>query len=271
MKTLLYFFIAIFICVTPVLSVQKTTKNVILHATEGNVSSVLMTQSAKVISARLKTYGIESSVTLNSDKSQIEVSLPNDVNVSDIEGLLTAKGNLGFYETLTLREIDDLSKKETGARPGEDRLGCYTSEDKHITDSLKNVLKSLSLSTDYKLLWGIMNSKSMTCIFAVKINPSLDNTDIEIIKSSKESKSQSITIEIKFKPASVKTWATTTKESLNKPISVVIDNKVFFDPVVKTPIEDGLCVITGNFTQKEVNYFVAIAGNGVIPVSLTLK
>jgi SecD/SecF fusion protein len=271
MKTIYYFLSASLICLTLGFSVQKTTKNIILHPSDSKVPAELITQSARIISARLKTYDVEASVNVIQGKNQIRVQVPDDAEVSDIEGLLTAKGNLGFYETLTLKEIADLSGNGLQDRPSESRLGCSTYENKHIFDSVENVLKSVNLLSDLKLFWGIKNSKSMTCLYAVNNNPVLTKADIETIKSSKDSNSQSITIEIKFKPAASKIWAVTTKQNLNKPIAIVIDNRVFYTPVVRTTMEDGLCEITGNFTQKEVNYFLAMVNSDVLPVNLVLE
>jgi preprotein translocase subunit SecD len=271
MKTIYYFLFINLICITLGFSIQKTSKNVILHSTDNKVSIELLTQSTKIISDRLKTYNLEASVSVISDNSQIKVQIPYDINVSEIEGLLTAKGNLGFYETLTVKEIADLSKKEYKTKPSEAILGCSSFENKQVVDSVGNILQSANLLSDYKLLWGLKNSKSLTCLYAVKINPSLTKADIETIKSSKDINSQSITVEIKFKPTSAKIWANATKQNLDKPIAIVIDNKVFYTPVVKTTMENGLCEITGNFNQKEINYFLALVNNGTLPVNLTSK
>ena len=273
MKTIYYFLFLSFICITFGFSIQKSTrsKNVILQSTDSKISKELLIQSTKIISSRLKTYNLEASVSVISDNGQIKVQIPDDINVSEIEGLLTARGNLGFYETLTLKEIVGLSKKEFKTRPSEAILGCSSFENKQVVDSVEDILKSANLLSDYKLLWGLQNSKSLTCLYAVKINSALTKADIETIKSSMESNSQSITVKIKFKPTSAKIWANTTKQNLDKPIAIVIDNKVFYTPVVKTTMENGLCEITGNFNQKEINYFLALVNNETLPVNLILK
>jgi preprotein translocase subunit SecD len=271
MKTIYYFLFISLICITLGFSIQKTSRNLILHSIDSKVSIELLTQSTRIISDRLKTYNLEASVSLISDKSQIEVQIPDYINLSEIEGLLTMKGNLGFYETLSVKEIADLSKNDFKTRSSGSRLACSALENKHVVDSVENILKSVNLSSDYKLLWGLKNSESLTCLYAVKISPALTIADIESINSLKDSKSKSITIEIKFKPASAKIWAATTKRCLDKSIAIVIDNKVFYTPVVKTPMENGMCEITGNFTQNEVNYFLALVNNDTLPVNLTLK
>jgi preprotein translocase subunit SecD len=271
MKTIYYFLLTTLFCITLGFTIQKTPKNIILHPSDSNASIESLTQSTRIISNRLKTYDLEASVSVILDKKQIKVQIPDNINVSEIEGLMTTKGNLGFYETLTVKEIADLSKNEFKTGSSEARLRCSTFENEHVVDSIETILKSVNLLSDYKLLWGLKDSKSMTCLYALKINPALTKADIESIYSSKDRNSQSITIGIKFKPTSAKIWAATTKKCLDKPIAIVIDNKVSYTPVVKTPMENGLCEITGNFTQKEVNYFLALVNNDTLPVNLTLK
>jgi preprotein translocase subunit SecD len=271
MKTINYFLFISLICISLAFSIQKSSKNVILHSIDSKISIELLTQSTKIISNRLKTYNLEASISVISDKSQIKVQITDDINVSEIEGLLTLKGNLGFYETLTVKEIADLSKTGFRTGPSEAILGRSPFENKQVVDSVENILKSVNLLSDYKLLWGLKNDKSLTCLYAVKIKPALTKADIETIKASKDRNSQSITVEIKFKPTSAKIWANTTKQNLNKPIAIVIDNKVFYTPVVKTTMENGLCEITGNFNQKEINYFLALVKNDTLPVNLTVN
>jgi preprotein translocase subunit SecD len=283
MKTIFYLIITSLICITLASAAQKTTqstKNVILQASDIKATSQLLKQSANVITDRLKTYGLETTVSILSDKSQIKIQLPYNVNVSEIEGLLTTKGDLDFYETLTLTEINDLLKNKNhqellkidpNTSPSDAKLGCSNFENQEIVDTMENCLKSINLLSDYRLLWGLQNSKSMSCLYALKTNAPLTRSDIETIESSQNKNAQSFTIEIKFKPASEKKWAITTKNSLGKPIAIVIDDKVFYTPVVKTPMEKGLCEITGHFTQVEVNYFLALVNNELLPMELILK
>jgi SecD/SecF fusion protein len=78
-------------------------------------------------------------------------------------------------------------------------------------------------------------------------------------------------IGIKFKPTASKIWAITTKNNLGKPIAIVLDDKVLYNPVVKTSIESGLCEITGDMTKNEVNYLLALVNNDPLPLVFTIK
>ena len=288
MKTIIYLIITSIICVILTSAVQKTSesnKNVILQTTDNKVTSQLLTQSAKIISDRLKIYGLKSfDLSIIADKGQIKVQLPDNFNVSEIEGLLTSKGELAFYETLTLKEIADLLKNnnrlnqlknDPKTSPSDARIGCATFENKEMVDTVENYLKSINLLSNHKLFWGLKKDKSVTCLYAVKTNDAgkalLVRSDIETIKSSPDKNSQAFTIEIKLKPTSAKIWANATRNNFGKPIALVIDDKVFYTPVVKTTIENGLCEITGNLSQKEADYFLALVNNERLPLSFIIK
>jgi preprotein translocase subunit SecD len=260
MKKILFFIITCIICFFLVSAGAKTTgrtKSVILQAADSNFTSQNLTRSAGIITERLKTYGLKSSFRIISGEGQIRFQLPVGINISEIEGLLTTKGELGLFETLAAE------------------VGCSTFKDQKMVDSLQNYFKSISGLPDYKLLWGMQNSKSMTCLYALKTSEkgtsSFLRSDLETIKSSKDNVSQSITIELKFKPESAERWSVTTKNSLGKAIAIAVDDVVFYTPLVRSAMEDGLCEISGNFTQKEVNYFLALVNNNTLPVKLILK
>jgi preprotein translocase subunit SecD len=271
MKTIYYLVFVALLCLAPGFSGPNTSKDIILESADINVSPESLKQAAVIISGRLKTFDLESSVRVISDKNQIKVQIPDNISISEIVGLLTARGSLGFYETLTAEEIADLAKTETRSGPSHGRLGCSTFEDKHIADSVESLLKSIKISSDYKLLWDSGKSNSGFCLYAVKVRPAMTKGDIDHISSSWDTNSQSFTIEIRFKKPAAEPWARITGRSLNKPIAIVIDDKVFYTPVVKTSIENGLCEITGSFTKKEVNYFLALVNSETLPLSLILK
>jgi SecD/SecF fusion protein len=285
MKTIFNFIITSLICIILVSAIQKTTertKSITLQPVDSKVTSQVLVQSAKIITDRLKTYGLGSSVSVVSEKGQITVKLPDNINISEIKGLLTLKGQLGFYKTLTLNEINDLLKNgykqltnDFKSSPSDARIGCSTFEDQNMVDTILSYLNQINLKTNFKLCWGVKDNQSMTCLYALQTNsvgnPPLGRTDLEKIGSTLDKDSQTYTIDIKFKPESVKVWAQLTRESLNKPVAVVIDEKVYSAPVVKTSIESGLCEITGSLTQKDVNYLLALLNNELLPVNFVIR
>jgi len=284
MKTILCCILTCILCSTNVSFPQsgEKTKTVILQAADPKVSSELLTESSKIIAERLKSYNLNATVNPISEKGQIEVQLPENTDISEIEGLLTRKGNLGFYETLTQDEIagylkskNQPAKNESQLRPADARIACSAFEDSKIADSVKNYFLRIGLYKNIRLLWSLKSKDSGPCVYALKTydggNPLLSGSDIESISSSIDKDSKSFSIELKFKPQSAKIWSDLTKKNLNKPIAEVIDEKVVNAPVVKARMETGLCEISGNFTQKEASYFIALVRNGPLPVAFKLK
>lgn len=186
----------------------QDSKYVILQSEDSKISEQILNQSARIISERLKTCGYMTNINVMTDKHQLSVSLPDKTDLSDIEGLLTSKGELGFYETLSLKEI----KGKT-----------------------------------------LMN-----------------RTDIESIKASDRS-GENMIINIRFKPESAGKWADATKNNIGKPIAITLDDKIFYNPVVREVIKGGLCEISGSFTKKEIDRFLALVNNDPLPVSFIIQ
>ena len=283
MKHLIYLFISIVISITLVSAIQTNsgkTKTLTLQSVDKNAG--LLKQSADVISTRLKLFGLNSSeVKVLPDKGQIEVILPVNTVISEIEGLLTSKGELSFYETFTHMEILDLFKSDNqlfqllksqdeGAT-SDPRAGCTDGEGKVRTDEY---LRSAIHVKNCKLLWGNKSEKSGYCLFALKTNqegkPLLVRSDIESVKIASGKDPQDLKIQIKLNPSATIVFADATERNLNKSIAIVIDNQVYSWPVVRSAIKEGQIEVTGNFTKNEVNYFPAVFNSPQLPLELKL-
>lgn len=97
----------------------------------------------------------------------------------------------------------------------------------------------------------------------------LEGKNIESIKSYMD-KSDRPYATIQFKKEAVSLWAEATRKNLNKPIAVVLDNQVIYDPLVREEISTGSCIITGNFTAEELQYFSILGNNGELPVAFSI-
>ena len=258
------------------------TKDIFIQATDSNVTLQLLTQSKKIISERLRIYGLEpSDIEILADKGQLKIQCPQHIKVSEINGLLTYKGELAFYETYNRKEIADLLKNNNQlfdllkntpeTNPSDSKIGCLAPEN---CDRVNEYLLLNRPDINCKFVWGMKSHKSLICLYALKTKtegqPLLIRSDVETIKSSQDKKSQSFMIEMKFNQAATRIWANATRDNLNRSIAIVLDNSVFYDPVVKTAMENGLCEITGNLTIKDVNYFLALVNNDQLPLSFNL-
>lgn len=273
--------ICIVICSLTTLSAQNKGK-LVIQATDITLSPEILAQSAGVMSDRLITYGMKTNISVIYDKAQIVVDIPRNFNKSELTQLLTSKGDLGFYETLTLSEIkkslkngNQESLNDFQGNSSDSRIACAASKDPKMEEKIQNYLKQNGLSANTRLLWSKTNSNSQTCMYILKTdnagNPPMVRSDIETISSSKDNNSRSFSIKIKFTPEAAKKWADLTGRNLNKPIPIVIDDMIYYTPVVKTAVEGGLCEITGDLSEKETNFFLALVNNGNLPAHFTVK
>jgi SecD/SecF fusion protein len=285
MKSLIYFFVGVLISLTLISAVQKTSesnKSITLQAGVKNVGTESLKKSADIISSRIKLYGICSAeVKILTDKGQIKILLPDKTNVSEIEGLLTSKGELSFYETYTHNEIAGLLKPDNQIfkllnsnlekNDSDPRVGCSITENREKTDQY--LLTSTPIR-NCKFFWGYESKKSEYCLFALKTNaegkPLIIRADIESVKIVTGKDTMDHKIQIKLKPSARGIFADATRNNLNRVIAIVIDDQVYSWPVIRNVIEGGEIEVTGNFTEREVNFFPALFNSDQLPVSFKL-
>jgi hypothetical protein len=285
MKSLVFLIISILISVTLTSAIQKTPgndKTITLQSIDKNVSSVLLQKSADIISSRLKLSGINSfDVKVSADKGQLNVKLPEKTDIFEIEGLLTSKGELTFYETYTHNEIADLLTPDNQIfkllnsdlvkSDSDPRVGCSVNESREKTDQY---LRSAAPVRNCIFLWGFESKKSGYCLFALKTNetgnPLLIRSDVESVKIVPGKVPQDNKIQIKLKSEASRVFADATKRNLNRVIAIVIDDQVYSWPVVRNVIEGGEIEVTGRFTAKELNYFPALFNSEQLPVGFKI-
>ena len=288
MKRIIYFILACFVYCTitsGIILSQVGNKIILLRPAGNNISSVVLTKSASIISARLKVYGLEKpDIVPLPEKGQIKVQIPDNYTLSEIEGLLTMKGDLAFYETFNRKEVSDLLKgdnqlfrllnSDPGITPAETRLGCVNIEKRSQVNSF---LKSSKNPVNCKFFWGYLGFSSdeyLRCMYALKTNsegkPILNRQDIETAKDEPANDGKSFNISLVFKKSAALLWADATRKNMNRSIAITVDNYVFYAPVVKSVIENGICEINGDMGQKQIKYFLAFVKNDPLPVSFEI-
>jgi preprotein translocase subunit SecD len=285
MKSIIYFFITIVLALTLTSGVEKNSEKstiITLQATGNNTGSVELKQSADIITARLKLYGLNSTeVKVLTDKGQLIVLLPDNINLSEVEELITSKGELSFYETYSKEELTKLLgsenklfkilKNEQNYTNYNPRVGCGDIENRRKADEL--LASSLPVK-NCKLFWGYESDKAGYCLFALKTsqdgNPLLGRSDVESVKIVTSVDRQNTKIQISLKTAAAGIFGDATRANLNKAIAIVIDDRVYSWPVVRSVIEGGEIEVTGSFTPEEAAYFPALFNSEKLPVEFRI-
>ena len=285
MKSIIYLIISIIISITLTSARQQAshnTRRLLLQADASNVGPVLLKQSADIISDRLKLAGFNSfDMKISEDKGQITIKLPDKTDISEITAIISAKGELAFYETFSQNEIASffepdnkllkLLDHEQMPLAFDPRVGCAGNQGR---EKAKEYLRSAVPLKNCKLLWGIESKESVYCLFALKTSdngrPLIGRSDVESVKIVPNNNAHDTKIHIKLKPEAISIFADATRNNLNKVIAIVIDNQVYSWPVVKSVIEGGEIEVTGNFTPDEVNYLPAIFNSQQLPLSFKI-
>jgi len=268
--------------ILPVVPVKsQNTKKFVLRTNEKNIAITTLKRCSDIISSRLKLYGItQFDVRVSEDNHQIELQLPGNSDFKSIEGFLTSRGDISFYETYdqgqisTMIRTDDklfsLVSKESASKSSDPRVGC--AETGKAADAEKYIT-TMAPVKNCMLLWG-KETASGKCLFALKVTdsgtPLISREDIESATVKKGADMNDIRLQLKLKPAMKSVFAEATRNNLNKSIAIVIDGRVFSWPVVRSVIEKGEIEVTGSFTEGEVNYLPVIFNTEKLPVTLVL-
>ena len=278
MKTKYYFLIPVIFVALLASSFMKSSAvehTILIQASDKNISSVSLSQSAEIISNRLKDFSTgEFDISVIDDKKQIKVILTDEWDLPVAEDLIVHKGEISFYETYNHSSLVEmlngdnhlfelLTKGETDGP--DEKIGCTSGSQ---AEKVNEFLKTLGLDQKCKFAWTQNFEKTKLCLFALKINngksPVLTGNDIESATYDQDK------IQIKIKDSAVELWSAATKRNLNNVIAILLDDYVISYPRVMSSIDSGEIEITGKFTKTEAGYVASIISNGVLPVSFTV-
>ena len=281
MKTTIISFIAIIIISMTALSfTHKANKknNILIQASDNQITSTTLSESASIISARLKDFSTDKfEVTVIPDKNRIQVEGINDGDISYVENLITKKGRIEFFIAYNQDELSEILKGDrrlflllntTEIKNSDFRVGC-TSMSK--TEKVNQFIKSKESVKNCRFVWSNFSDSANVCLYALKTEqnkgPLLTGIDIESVTFNKEKKFNSWYTEFSFKKPAVKVWSDLTRVNINKSVAIGIDNHVICSPIIRSVIENGKCMITGNFTKTDVKLFAAFGSHGELPAT----
>lgn len=280
MRAILYLFIAIFVfgILEPSFTNKAIAQNsILIQSTDSKASSILLTQSAQIISARLKDFSPEKfDIKVIPEKNQILVSFMSNQDLKTVEKLLTHIGSLAFYETYDRAGLTDLLNGDKLLfslfsnnldNQADVKIGCTTVTE---VEKVNNYLKTLKQVKKCIFAWDEHFEDSNVCLYALKTDSKkgalIVGKDIESVQHNQDKVSKVNSIAIKLKKSAIGVWADATKRNLNHAIAIVLDNNVLATPTVRSVITGGHIEITGNYTQNQAKYIAALGKNGELPL-----
>jgi SecD/SecF fusion protein len=275
MKTKLYLMIASILIGTIATSFSNKAiiKNkILIESPDINASSASLNQSVNIITKRLKDYSSKKfEINTIPDKNQIEVVLSSNWDMDAAEKLLTQKGSLAFYETFNKKSFTELFGNNINlvslfntsvAKDSDTWIGKCSIKD---VEKVNEYLEYSGFNNKCKFAWSLNPEKSEMLMYALKADKGtlLTGEDIEKIRFEIDKNNL---IMIEFKTAAVQLWADITKRNMGNAIAMIIDDVVYAAPYVKSAIEGGKCIISGNFTKSQIKLFTALGNNGELPL-----
>ena len=281
MKTTIISFIAIImISMTGMSFTNKATnkKVILIQAVDNQLTSTALTESANIITSRLKDFSTDKSVvTVIPDKHQIQIEGINETDIKSVENLITQKGRIEFFIAYNQVELKGLLKGDMHlfslintmeVKNSYSSVGC-TSISK--MDKVNQFINSKESVKNCRFVWSDLNDSTNVCLLALKTQGNkeslLTGNDIESVTFNKVNAKNSWYTEFSFKKPAAKIWSELTKQNINHSVAIVIDNHVICYPVIRSVIENGKCMITGNFTETDVKLFAAFGSHGELPAT----
>ena len=289
MKSIIYILLSIFIASILFSAIPKSQARsfqvITIESVEKNPDSCLIYESASIIKSRLKDYGLEKfEIKLNTVKNEIYILLDKNVKASEFFPLIFTQGKIGFYETydrndvikkiepgdslLQLMEIDMISTITSDSSP---IIGnCQKQNIGQVNQYIANHYMSAP-GEGIHFVWGYYpNSNGAYNLYMLKQYPVLNKEHIQMVRLMEQGYERNNELILTFNANASVEWNNITKSNIGKSIAMVIDHNVFYAPKVMSEINEGKCLISGNFAKQEINFITSIINNKILPLEFRL-
>jgi len=285
MKTIIYILLVVMLSgvFIPNHPKQKTqpAQTVTLQSTTPNTNATQLNQSAGIIKKRLLAVGLNHFILVpDPAQATLTVRFENPKDSQRAGELLTAKGHLAFAETVDRSEVlSQLAKSDRlfslmdipaadAKSIAADVLGYVKPSNVEAVNAYLTTASWVQkLSGEMQFVWGnVPNDKHLMVLYILKQPEALTGS---AVSEASVIDGQS-SVQITFNEAGRQTWQELTRRNIGKPLAMVIDNRVYFAPVVRDEIKGGKSNITGNFTRDELTRLAALINNGELPVGFRL-
>ena len=183
-------------------------------------------------------------------------------------------------ENIVIQSVDkniSLNSLTTSAKIISDRLKSFSPEnfDVSVIPERNQIEVSLAGNWDLNIVMSLVLQKGELSFYesynqSEKQVALLTGNDVESITANHDKNTGENYMEVRFKKSAIDKWANATKRNINKVIAIAVDNHVIYDPILKSEINNGICTITGNFTETEIRLLVSTVSHGELPAEFFL-
>jgi len=184
-------------------------------------------------------------------------------------------GTVTFCETYTQQEV--LSKLDPDERfftlvnlentdPESSRIGrCDEADLNRLWEHVQSGAFRSKVPEDLIIAAGAETKDQMIALYAIKKNASNNvfptGSDLEEVSVIKDDQEDNYSLYISFSESGAEKWASMTRLNVGKDIAILFDSKVISAPRLREEIKNGLCSISGKFTESEINELKTVLEN----------
>jgi preprotein translocase subunit SecD len=190
----------------------------------------------ETVRRRVDAMGTTEPNIVRQGSARILVQVPGLQDTAQLKELIGRTARLSFHEVHTTMSAEEA--RQTRMPPG---YRIYPSVDKE--DAGPQLLREVPVVRGDEL---------------VDSQPAFDQRTNEPI------------ITFRFNNAGARKFGTFTKEHVNRPFAIVLDDEVISAPVIREPILGGSGQISGSFTVETANQLAIQLRSGALPAKLTI-
>jgi preprotein translocase subunit SecD len=226
----------------------NTVNDVQVTKTEGGVITIAPTEpglqhrissaigaAIETVRRRVDALGTTEPTIIRQGTSRILVQVPGLQDTAQLKELIGKTARLSFHEvhpTMTAEEA-----KQTRVPPG---YKIYPSEDRVDGPQL------------------------------LRETPVVRGDELKTAQPAFDQRTNEPIISFTFNNSGARKFGTFTKDHVNRPFAIVLDDQVISAPVIREPILGGSGQISGNFTVESANQLAIQLRSGALPAKLTI-
>jgi len=142
--------------------------------------------------------------------------------------------------------------------PFSSRLGTFTkSQAKELVDYIQSSAFRTKLPKDLRFAWGVQEGDLGRSLYALK-DPGSGyqgpvQSDIKEVLVRKTDSVNEFGLFISFSEKGAAKWAALTRNNKGRNIAILVEGTVYSAPRVMEEITNGECMISGDYTENEIN------------------
>ncbi len=216
-------------------------------------------QSLKIVENRINALGTSEPVIQQQGKDRIAVQLPGVQNPDQIKDII------GRTAKLTFQLVCESQASAQGQNPPSECQALPLKEDVDALIAKKKASGDSKLTATGKEIEALPNKMWVQ----TSSRATVDGADLVDARGAFDQQNQPV-VSFRFNTRGAERFAKLTRDNVNKPFAIILDDIIVSAPNINEPILGGTGQISGNFTVQETNDLAIVLRSGALPAKLTI-